>query len=294
MEMVEKEVKLTYPIAKNHQIIQLSPIFRPIKRGARKKGIEKVYISKDGKTKAKIKMFKELDIADQDLLLTILAIALPVDRGVILDENSDEDYQVLLKKLKIQNNSSETNQTIMIQTKSYELLKELGKQSIGKSGYEWLKDSLERLSDTTLYLETKDFIGNTNLISYHINKHNKKIYIALNPLNAFVLMNDKKGYILNNRKERLLLKSDVSKALHAVLLSLIDNKQTKIFKLSTLIEKVYAEKYENLNKDKKKNSRKAIKNAIKEINKTLNEFNIELYDNNTVKVSRRHKNTWHN
>ena len=290
MTMEEKEVKLTYPIAKNHQIIQLSPIFRPIRRGARKKGIERVYISKDNKIKAKIKMFRELDIADQDLLLTILAIALPIDRGIIIDKKSN-NYQILLEKLKIKNTNHTSIQTLMIETTTYELLNELGKTAKGKNNYKWLNESLERLSDTNLYLETKDFIGNTNLISFYMekNKHTRanKIYIALNPLNALVLLNDKKGYILNNRKERLLLKSDVAKALHAILLTLLDNKQTKIFKLTTLIEKVYSEKYDNLNTNQKKNYKRTIKKALEEIKNTLkNTFTIEIFDNNTVKINR--------
>ena len=289
--MVEKEIKVTYPIAKNHQIIQLSPIFRPIRRGARKKGIEKIYISKDGETKAKIKMFKELDIADQDLLLAILAIALPIERGIVIDKNSN-NYKILLEKLNIKNTNTTFIQTLMIETTAHELLKELGKTSTGKSNYKWLNESLERLSDTTLFLETKDFIGNTNLISFHIEKtkKNNKIYIALNPLNALVLLNDKKGYILNNRKERLLLKSDVAKALHAVILTLLDNKQSKIFKLSTLIEKVYLEKYENLNNNQRKNYKRAIKKALEEIKNNLKSFNIEIFDNNTVKISRLYNN----
>lgn len=289
--MVEKEIKVTYPIAKNHQIIQLSPIFRPIRRGARKKGIEKIYISKDGETKAKIKMFKELDIADQDLLLAILAIALPIERGIVIDKNSN-NYKILLEKLNIKNTNTTFIQTLMIETTAHELLKELGKTSTGKSNYKWLNESLERLSDTTLFLETKDFIGNTNLISFNVEKtkKNNKIYIALNPLNALVLLNDKKGYILNNRKERLLLKSDVAKALHAVILTLLDNKQSKIFKLSTLIEKVYLEKYENLNNNQRKNYKRAIKKALEEIKNNLKSFNIEIFDNNTVKISRLYNN----
>jgi len=281
--MVEQEIKIIYPIAKNHQIIQFSPIFRPIKRGARKKGVEKIYISNNGKSKAKIKMFKELDIADQDLLLAILALALPIGRGKILDEESQ--HQILLDKLKVEPKSNRLIQTLMIETTPYELLKELGKTPNGKSNYKWVFESLERLSDTTLYLETKDFMGNTNLISYHFDKKTKKIFIALNPLNAIVLLDDKKGYILNNRKERLLLKRDVAKALHAIILTLVDNKQSKVFNISTLIEKVYLEKYENLDKNQKKNCKRAIKKAIEEL-KILKSFIIEIFNNNTIKITR--------
>ena len=285
--MVEQEIKLNYPIAKNHQIIQILPQFRPVKRGARKKGIERIYVSKDRKSKAKIKMFKELDIADQDLLLAILAISLPIERGKLLDEESQ--HQHLLDKLKIEPKNNFLIQTLMIETTPYELLKELGKSATGKSNYKWVFDSLERLADTTLYLETKDFIGNTNLISYHFDKKTKKLYIALNPLNAIVLLNDKKGYILNNRKERLSLKGDVARALHAVLLTLIDNNQSKTFNIEILIEKVYLTKFEELNKNQKKDSKKAIKKALEEINK-LDNFQIEIYDNNTINIKRYSKN----
>ena len=281
--MAELKHNINYPIAKNHQIIQILPQFKPIKRGARKKGVERVYSSQDGRYKAKIKMFKELDIADQDLLLTILAIALPVKRGSIINEETK--HQDLWKKLAIK--QDDTNQditSIMIETTPFELLKELNKNT-GKKDYLWLLESLERLSDTTLLFDTPEFIGSTNLLSFYLHKETKKLLIAINPLNALVLMNDKKGYILNNRIERLQLKSDVAKALHSVLLTLIDNKQSKTFSLDTFVEKVYLSTIEEMTSQARKDSRRSIKNALMKINELKN-WDITIHSNKTVTIKR--------
>ena len=280
--MADLKNNINYPIAKNHQIIQILPQFKPIKRGARKKGIERLYSSKDGKYKAKIKMFKELDIADQDLLLTVLSIALPVKRGSIINE--DTQHQDLWKKLAIKQDSNQEIASIMIETTPYELLKELNK-STGKRDYQWLLESLERLADTSLFFDTPEFIGSTNLLSFYMHKETKKLFIAINPLNALVLMNDKKGYILNNRIERLQLKSDVAKALHSVLLILIDNRQSKTFSLDIFIEKVYLSPINEMTSQARKDARRSIKNAFAKID-NLKNWNITINPNKTVTIKR--------
>jgi len=280
--MADLKNNINYPIAKNHQIIQILPQFKPIKRGARKKGIERLYSSKDGKYKAKIKMFKELDIADQDLLLTVLSIALPVKRGAIINE--DTQHQDLWKKLAIKQDSNQEIASIMIETTPYELLKELNK-STGKRDYQWLLESLERLADTSLFFDTPEFIGSTNLLSFYMHKETKKLHIAINPLNAIVLMNDKKGYILNNRIERLRLRSDVAKALHSVLLTLVDIHQSKTFSLDIFIEKVYLIQIDEMSSQAKKDAKRSIKAAFNKINE-LDKWEVILNDNKTVTIKR--------
>jgi len=265
----ESLFNINYPIAKNHQIIQILPQFKPIKRGARKKGVERKYISRDGKSSAIIRMFKELDIADQDLLLTILAIALPISRGDVINKNS-QNYSHLWKNLNIKPKEMIENlATIMITTTPYELLKELNK-SKGQANYNWLFESLVRLANTTIEFKTPEFRGSTNLISYYFDENTEKLNIAINPVNAIVLMNDKKGYIFNNRIERLQLKNDTAKALHSVLLTLIDNNQTKSFNYEILIEKVYLENFETMNINERKNSKRTIKKALEKINELAN------------------------
>jgi len=285
------KINIKYPLAKNHHLIQIAPQFRLIKRGARKKGVEREYISKDGKNKVKIMMWKELDIADQDLLLAILAIALPVDRGASLtrlinqekEKEKKEKYTQLWKKLKTKGILADYD-TIVINTTFYELAKEMGK-SLGKRTYDWIRGGLERLSGTNFLIETEKYIYNSNLISYLIDKKTNKIEIALNPLNALVLMQDNYGFILHNREERIKLKSEAAKALHAVLVGLVNQKSSRTFKLETFIEKVYLEKIEHMSSQQRKDAKKAIKKALEKINELKN-WKITDYKNNTYKIER--------
>lgn len=276
----EKQININYPIARNHQLIQVLPQFRPIKRGARRKGIERIYTSKDGKTKATIMMWKELDIADQDLLLTILAIALPVDRGNVVDETSNS-VKELYKQLELKGLLAKW-QTLYIETTLDELRRELKKNDSSKT-YQFIRESLKRLMNTSIEIETEDSVYGTNLISYEIDKNSKQIKIAINPINALVILNDKYGYILHNRKERLALKSETAKALHSILVGLVAPKQSKVFKIDMLIEKVYLDN--NMTSQQKRDARRTIKSALQKIN-TLKLWNIEIYDNGTVKIKR--------
>ena len=108
-------------------------------------------------------------------------------------------------------------------------------------------------------------------------KEEKKIKITLNPINSFVILGNKQGYILMNRKERLSLKRDVSKVLHSVLIYLVNTNQTKKINIDVLVKKVYKneDKFDNLTTERKKELRKKIKEALKEIN-TLANWNIKI------------------
>ena len=227
--------KIKYPLARQHQTIQVLPQFKPIRRGRREKGVENVYVSKDGKSKATISMFHQLDISDQDLLLCILSIALPIERGGIISQDSQKTE--LWNKLETKGIYAKWK-TLCIQTTTYELLIELGK-SLGKNNYIWLEKSLDRLTRTSIKLKNEKGIGHTNLLSYGIDNETQKIEIAINPISALVLMDDKKGYVFHNREERLKLKNDVAKALYSVLVGLIPPKKKNIYSSDILLEKVY-------------------------------------------------------
>jgi len=273
--------KIKYPLARQHQTIQVLPQFKPIRRGRREKGVENVYVSKDGKSKATIRMWEQLDIADQDLLLCILSIALPIKRGGIISEESQNTE--LWTKLETKGIYAK-GKTLCIFTTHYELLTEMGKK-IGKSGYLWLEESLDRLVNTSIKLENEDGIGHTNLVSYGIQKKTQKIEIAINPISALVLLNDKKGYVLNNREERIALKTDVAKALYSVIVSLIAPKKKSSYSIDMLLEKVYLCKITEETKEGRKNKRKSIKEALIKINK-LERWNINFYTNNQVQINR--------
>lgn len=275
----KKQNNIKYPIAKNHQLIQVLPQFRPIKRGARKRGVERIYTSKDGKTKAIIMMWKELDVADQDLLLSILAIALPIERGNILDETSST-VKKLYEQLELKGLLAKW-QTLYIETTLDELRRELNR-SDGAKTYKFIRESLKRLMNTSIEIETEETIYGTNLIGYEIDKNTRQIKIALNPINALVFLNDKNGYILHNRKERFALRNETAKALHSILVELVAPNQNRVLKIDTLIEKVYLD---NMDTQQKRNARRAIKTALQKIAQ-LERWDIEMYNNGTVKVKR--------
>lgn len=277
-----EEININYPLARQHQLIQNLPQFRIIKRGARQKGVERFYQTNDKKTSVTIRMFKELDIADQDLLLAILAIALPVSRGNELSAESESNKE-LWNKLKTEGIFAEWN-TLSIETSYYELLNELNKPQ-GGSGQKWIEESLDRLIGTNIKMETEEYIGGSNFLSYYIDKKTEKIHIAINPVSALVLLGDKKGYILHNRKERLALNTTPARALFSILVGLVNIHGNKTFFISILLEKMHFVDWEETTTQQRKDLKKSFKTAIEEINK-LEMWNIIDNKNNTITISR--------
>jgi hypothetical protein len=293
---------VNYEIAKNHHYIHLSPLERPVKRGARKLAVERTYKIKDKKINLTVSMFKELDAADIDLLITLLAIGLknqsetennPLIKEMIeikekrIKTNTTSElieYEKL--KIKIQEIFDKIDSLITFKISGYELLQELGKTT-GKANYKWLEESLKRLSHTTITIDTPLLLASTPLLYFAMLKEEKKIKITLNPINSFVILGNNQGYILINRKERLSLKKEVSKILHSVLISLINHKQTKKIEIDTLVKKVYKneDSFDNFDYQKKKDMRKKIKEALKEIDSLLKNWKITI-DRKFATISR--------
>jgi hypothetical protein len=281
---VQKEVNVKYPLAKQHHLIQQLPQFRIIKRGARQKGVERFYQTNDKKTSVTIRMFKELDIADQDLLLAILAIALPVDRGFEISSES-KNYLQLWEKLETEGIFTKW-QTICIETTFYELAKELNKTSFGGSTKKWIKESLVRLTSTSITIETEKYEGGSNFLSYYIDKESDKVNIAINPVSAVVLLGDNKGYILHNRKERLGLKGTPSKALYSILVGMVNIHQSKTLSTSMLIEKMHFIDWNQTTVQQRKDLKKSFKIAIAEIDE-LDNWSIIDNQNSTITIKRK-------
>ena len=294
------EKLVNYEIAKNHHYIHLSPLERPVRRGARKLAVERIYELKDKKVKLSVSMFKELDAADIDLLITLLAIGLKssevesndsiegktriVEKRIKAETAELIEYNKL--KIKIQQIFENIDNLITFKISTYELLKELGK-SKGKANYKWLEEALKRLSHTTITIDTPLLLASTPLLYFAILKEEQKIKVTLNPINSFVILGNSQGYILVNRRERLSLKKEVSKILHSVLISLINPKQTKKIEIDTLVKKVYKNEdtFDNLNYEKKKEMRKKIKEALKEIDTLLENWKITI-DRKVAIISR--------
>lgn len=277
-----EEININYPLAKQDHLIQQLPQFRIIKRGARQKGVERFYQTKDKKTSVTIQMFKELDIADQDLLLCILAIALPISRGNEISAES-ESYKDLWNGLETEGIFTKWN-TLCIETSYYEIAKELNK-TFGGSAKKWIDESLKRLVGTNIFIETEKFKGGSNFVSYGVDKEAEKIHIAINPVSAVVLLGDKKGFILHNRKERLSLNTIPARALYSILVGMVNQKKSKTLSTPMLIEKMHFVEWEEATTQQRKDLKKSFKTAIAEINK-LKEWNIKDNLNNTITIIR--------
>ncbi len=97
-QTIHKKELIKYSSAKSHRFLHATPQFRAIRRGARRKGIEREYISKDGLKKLTIYLFYELDIADQDLLLCLIGMLLPESKGKIVNSDSTKESCIKLRE----------------------------------------------------------------------------------------------------------------------------------------------------------------------------------------------------
>lgn len=220
--------------ARQHPTLFYSDIFTPVSRGRRKKAVE--WKKEVGETKVTIAMFNQLDIADQDLLLCILAMGRTVVKTfeaqsdyLITDEFSDTKQKKLITELeatftkkdgamlKPSNRSSfsvDQLPALVITTTGYQILNDLNRPTNGV-GYKWLDEALTRLSRTSFELEDKRYkYGGSRLLSYMIDKDTKEITITLNALSAHSVWAENGDYIYSDRRERHALQTDLARSLH--------------------------------------------------------------------------------
>jgi hypothetical protein len=272
----EKTDFVKYPVAKSHKIIHAAPQFRPIKRGARRKGLLRKYETKNG-SKLTIKLFWELDIADQDLLLCLLGMSMSVGRGSYVSNNPEtERGKELRKALELKDDVAEMA-SLMVCTSATELLKELGRSNGGKDR-KWLDDALDRLSSVSFKYESRYAIWSFNLLSSVSVKNDEglvtEIVIMINPISAIAILgerddvgNEKQSYVLCHRRERHDLKSDEAKALHSVLCGLVDMGKWRELNVDMLADKVYSRYDDVITPEAAEHRRRAIVEAAAEINR---------------------------
>jgi len=263
---MNKNIK--YPSAKSHRFLHAAPQFRPIRRGARRKGIEREYTSKDGLKKLTIYLFYELDIADQDLLLCLISMLLPESKGKIVNSESKKESSIKLRDdLELKGSVLSMN-ALKAETTSYELLTELGR-STGKSDYNWLEQSLRRLALVQFEFNNNGFVSNFKLLSRTYFKNEKGILehieYCINPYSASAVLGGE-GYVLQHRGERSQLKKEEARALHSVLCGLVDMGSEYIFNVDMLGDKVYSRYDEEITAKMKEHRRKNIITACSEIN----------------------------
>jgi hypothetical protein len=256
---------IKYPAARTQRVIHAAPQFRPIRRGVRRTGLVRVYECKNGE-KVTIRIFEELDIADQDVLLCLLAMARAEKRGAIISPDPQSiDNQALRKALEMDGYAA-TQNVIVIQATIYELLVELGRATDQRS-YDWLRKSIIRLSLVSFVYECAQGWWTFNLLSargVHMGS-NEKVSVCINPLSARAVLGDG-GYTLVHRGERVELKTGEAKALHSVLCGLVDMGTERVLSVDMLANKVYSRYDEIIDKNAIRRRRKNIIAASKELN----------------------------
>lgn len=244
----KREVK--YPVSRNLKILHNGSIFRPIKRGRRRVGVKHNFDSAN--TKIAVEMAEELDVADQDLMIALFAIARSKEFGTLAlyDKawtDSDGKETSVKDSLSVELGvfdwggipSSELR-SIQIGISKFELLKELDRPT-GGSHYEWLIKSLKRLSSTVYHYDGEKWRGSFSMLSYLDDKESDQLLITINPIASYAIRRDDKGYVLQHRGERGKLKSEEARALHSVLCSMVDPDKQETFKLSSLVDKVWGD-----------------------------------------------------
>jgi hypothetical protein len=244
----------------------------------------------------RIHLFYELDIADQSLLLAIIAIARAENRGMLLSPSSSQQ-DVLIDNLALAG-FAKSKHSIMIKTTGFELLNELNR-STGSNDYKWLRESLRRLSLVN-FERTSNSENNTksfftfNLLSLQGEQSEngviKEIKIAINPLSAQAILGSDQGYVLTHRFERSLLNTDESKALHSALCGLVNRGNKRHLNIDTLADRVYARYDDHISEGAVRKRRAAIIKASKEININLINWSCEIAGkgkNASVIISRK-------
>lgn len=280
-----------FPAARNHPVLHAAPTFRPIAKGRRRKGLERIHETPNGTLKTR--MFYELDVADQDLLLCVLAIA----RSELYREAIDQDDKII-EALEIDLKGGSINEketfrllelpALKISLTRYELLKELHRSTSGAKNYKWLEASLDRLGAVSFKYDGARWSGSFNLLSYRFNKDTEQYDIFINPISAHSVWSQKANYIFIHRQERHLLKADASRVLHSYLSGVVRNGETRHLAIDTVVSAVWAQYDEEVSSDTFRFRTKQISEGCKELSR-LNGWSAEIIGRGKkakVKVSR--------
>jgi len=270
---------IRFPAARSHPVLHAAPTFRPIAKGRRRLGLERVHKTNNGVLKTK--MFYELDVADQDLLLCIFAIARSDTHGKFVDRDlSEEILSPLLLDLSIGRPDKASKLRVMelpalqIEISKYELLMEL-KRDHGSKTYKWLTESLDRLASVGFNYDGAFWAGSFNLLSWGLSKETGQYTILINPISSHSIWADKSQYIFVQREERHQLKLDAARCLHSYLSGVIWHGETKHRTLDSLAMAVLCEPDTTPSAKTVRNYRAKIRDALLEID-ALKNWSVDL------------------
>lgn len=255
------KTEVQFPHAKVHSSLHPANIFRPLQRD-RKRGLE--YKSETANCLLEVRVWEELNVWDQSLLLLICAIATS-DQMRETIHIEDENFDIL-EPLNI-NLKGETNEfrysdlpAYRVRATGYLLLKELGKGK-GLQDTKWLTQSLRRLSHVSFYYQGKDWEGSFSLLSWQRDVATNEFLITINPISTYAIGFE--PFVYTCLKERQMLSQTESKLLHYRLTGLIRRGGSRSIKVMTLINYIWGE--DKCGDEALRQRRGKVKKALKEI-----------------------------
>jgi hypothetical protein len=231
-------------------------------------------------------MGNQLDIADQDIFLSILVLVSQQKIGFVAPQETTSQIDIELKKLLNLDGFLLKLNFMSIEIKLYNLLKIANKTV---SNYKFAEDSLKRLSRCSLYFCTDKYSGSTNLLSFYRDITKNTYFIAINPIVATVFLQGDR-YVLHNMNERFQFKTDTTKAIHSYLSRTININEYSIVNIDNIYNSIYSKSSE-LNKEQLSpktisNRKSIIKKSLEEIGKH-DEFTVEISLNKAYKILRK-------
>lgn len=264
---MNKKFNLT-TYAKHDTAHCLAPnLFRQLKSGERKKEKLDVLYKYSDKT-LRFTGFEPLDAGDMRVLQALVAMGGP--STIILDFNDvvTETAKTLMGFLNPNNYTKDTKAKV-INANLSSLLAEIG-LSDGGAQRKVAMDSLFRLSNVVVTVETENQKGSCNLLSYCLEKNTKRLYVALNPRITKAILGENGGQFTTiDMSEVRKIKGDLSAILHQRLCAIVDNGQSKILKVDTLIGYIWGKEPLGEATDKQSN---VIRQRRYKLNKSINEL----------------------
>jgi hypothetical protein len=150
-------------------------------------------------------------------------------------------------------------QAIMVkETTFYRVLKEAGYNPRMPKNVKSLKDSLVRLSNVTLNVDSNEYIFSSSLMAYSIDKETNQLSILLNPIASRSIVG-RRVYTWIDMNEVRSLKTDPARLLHERLCAWIDGGETRQVSIDKIIAYIYPDKAtENTMRKRRYTARKAL------------------------------------
>ena len=208
----------------------LASVFRPVCRGRRPKGMD-ITQTFDGSS-LRFVNYEALDVRDQSLLLACIGLA--GISSVTLDKDASGPIGKQLWLNLEPEKDAVFDQAVVVHTSYYQLLASAGYKSDGKIEYEQLKESLFRLSATTVRAQKDGYDWSMKILSYSAN--DKTVRIALNGRFAAALAGQ---HVRVSLEERFSLKSEIAELVHCYLTTWVRPGEHQCTGLDRLVARIY-------------------------------------------------------